>query len=131
MLKVLIAEDTELNRILTKKLLLHEGFEVFEAKNGKECVFQALCTHPDLILMDLSMPILDGWCALKQIRSCKDICSTPVIALTAHAMEGDREKVLHAGFDAYMSKPIDVFHFVDQIKQHLTINQSPLATAVV
>jgi two-component system cell cycle response regulator DivK len=118
MCKVLVVEDTYLNRVLTKKLLDHAGFQVIEATNGKEGVEKALAELPDLILMDLSMPVMDGFCALSEIRSHAACTHIPVIAVTAHAMFGDEIRILNAGFNAYIPKPIDIFHFIHQIQQY-------------
>ena len=103
---VLLVEDNEDNRIVYSTILRHFGYSVSEALNGEEGIAKAKSEKPDLILMDMNMPEVDGWEATRQIKALPDIAAVPVIALTAHAMSGDREKYLAAGFNDYITKPI-------------------------
>jgi CheY-like chemotaxis protein len=106
MKKILVVEDVDVNRDLVVQLLEDE-YEVIEAVNGEEAVALALKERPDLILMDLSLPVMDGWEATRQIKSNDDLKSVPIIALTAHAMKGDEEKAKAAGCNDYLPKPIN------------------------
>jgi two-component system, cell cycle response regulator DivK len=104
---VLVVEDQEDNRHILTVYLEYVGYRVISAVNGADGVAAARAEHPDLILMDISMPVLDGYAALRELRSDPALRSTPVVALTAHALSTDREAVLAAGFDAYLAKPIE------------------------
>ncbi len=107
MSRILVVEDNEPNRILVRQILDHAGHEVLEATNGSLCL-QIISIHkPELVLMDLQMPIMDGYGALKELRNLPEFASTKVIAVTAYAMKGDREKAIAAGFAEYITKPID------------------------
>ena len=106
--KVLLVEDNEMNRDMLSRRLTRKKYEVLIAVDGGESVTMARSESPDLILMDMSLPVLDGWEATRQIKASPDTSSIPVIALTAHAMSGDREKALEAGCDDYDTKPIDL-----------------------
>jgi len=106
MKKILVVEDVDVNRDLVVQLLEDE-YEVIEAVNGEEAVALAGKERPDLILMDLSLPVMDGWEATRQIKGQDELKSIPIIALTAHAMKGDEEKAKEAGCDDYLPKPID------------------------
>ena len=103
---ILIIEDDEFNRDLLEQLL-EEEYEILVAVDGEAGIKMAHQEHPDLILMDLSLPVIDGWEATRQIKSNETLKSIPVIALTAHAMRGDEEKAKDAGCDDYLTKPID------------------------
>jgi len=105
--KILVVEDNELNRDMLTRRLSRKGFETVVAVDGREGVAMARSERPDLILMDMSLPILDGWEATRQIKSATETHSIPVIALTAHAMAGDRERALSAGCDDYDKKPVE------------------------
>ncbi len=105
--KILVVEDNELNRDMLTRRLNRKGFETLVAVDGREGVAMARSRHPDLILMDMSLPVLDGWEATRQIKSAPETCSIPVIALTAHAMAGDRERAMAAGCDDYDTKPVE------------------------
>ena len=116
MKKILIVEDMELNRDLLEQLL-EDDYEVVTAADGAAGIETAAREKPDLILMDLSLPIMDGWDATRHIKSNAELKTIPIIALTAHAMRGDEEKALAAGCDGYLSKPIDedlLFDLIDQ-----------------
>ena len=106
--RILVVEDNPDNRILITDVLTSLDYEVLVAVDGEEGVAKAEAELPDLILMDLSLPHMDGWTATKHIKSNADLGHIPVIALTAHAMVGDRERALEAGCDDYVSKPIDL-----------------------
>jgi len=107
MKRILIAEDNAVNRELLRELLEARGHAVEEACNGKEALDMIAKSKPDLLLLDLSMPVLDGFATLRKIRETPEMSSLTVLAVTAYAMQGDREKTLSAGFDGYLSKPID------------------------
>lgn len=116
MKKILIVEDVELNVDLLVQLLEDE-YELVTAKNGATGVEMAIRERPDLILMDMSLPVMDGWEATRRIKANDDLKHIPIIALTAHAMTGDEEKVLAAGCDGYITKPLDddlLFEKLDQ-----------------
>jgi CheY-like chemotaxis protein len=104
---ILIAEDNDLNRELLRELLQAHGYDVREAVNGRQAIDLMRKARPDVALLDLNMPVLDGFATLKQIRQDRSLFSLPVMAVTASAMRGDREKALAAGFDSYLSKPIN------------------------
>lgn len=106
MARILIVEDNDLNLELATQLL-EDKHVVLSARDGEQGVVAALAERPDLILMDISLPRLDGFGAVAKIRADENVKRTPVIALTAHAIRGDRERMLAAGFDGYVSKPID------------------------
>ncbi len=116
---VLIVEDIEDNLILIKSLLEISEFRVVEARDGREALDQAQAHHPDLILLDMSLPEIDGWAVARTLRGMPEFRSTPIVALTAHAMPGDREKTLEAGCDEYIAKPIDAPTFVPALTKIL------------
>jgi CheY-like chemotaxis protein len=105
--RILVVEDNEMNRDMLTRRLARKGFEALVAKDGKEGVELAGREEPDLILMDMSLPVLDGWEATRRIKMDERTRKIPVIALTAHAMAGDRERALQAGCDDYDTKPVD------------------------
>jgi two-component system, cell cycle response regulator DivK len=108
MARVLLVEDNELNRDMLSRRLQRRGYDIMLAVDGAEAVDVACAEKPDLILMDMSLPILDGWEAVRRLKASGTAASIPVIALTAHAMSGDREKALAAGCDDYDTKPIEL-----------------------
>jgi len=108
MRKILLVEDNEMNRDMLARRLARKGYEVAVAADGEEGVAMARADVPDLILMDMSLPILDGWEATRRLKADQATRATPVIALTAHAMAGDKERALDAGCDDYDTKPIDL-----------------------
>ena len=118
MKKVLVVEDVDLNRDLVVQLL-EDKYHVIEAVNGQEGVELAERERPDLILMDLSLPVMDGWEATRRIKANPDLRSIPVIALTAHAMVGDEKKALAAGCDDYLVKPLDEDILMAKIQKYL------------
>jgi two-component system, cell cycle response regulator DivK len=106
--KILLVEDNELNRDMLSRRLTRRGYEVIVAEDGAAGLAAARCQQPDLILMDMSLPVLDGWEATRQLKADEATRSIPVVALTAHAMAGDEEKALSAGCDAYETKPVEL-----------------------
>ncbi len=117
MKKILIVEDVEFNRDLLVQLLEDE-YEILTAADGAAGVELAEREHPDLILMDLSLPVVDGWEAARRIKADNILRDIPIIALTAHAMTGDKERALECGCDDYLSKPLDeelLFHKLAQL----------------
>ncbi len=119
MARILVADDNPMNLYLTIELLEMEGHTVLTAANGEEAVREARAGLPDLILMDLRMPVMDGVQALRRLRDEEATRSIPVVALTASAMKGAREKILAEGFDGYIEKPIEVGRFGKQIGRWL------------
>jgi two-component system cell cycle response regulator DivK len=117
---VLIVEDNFDNRTIYAEILRFAGYRVLEAANGEEGVRQALEHTPDLILMDLSMPVLDGWGAIRQLRALRSTLHIPVFALSAHVvLDGDYEKATTAGFLRYLTKPIDPKDVLDAVREQL------------
>ena len=115
MSKILLVEDNEMNRDMLSRRLMRKGYEVVMALDGQQAVELAASEKPDLILMDMSLPVLDGWEATRRIKAAAATRAIPVIALTAHAMSGDREKALEAGCDDYDTKPIELPRLLDKI----------------
>ena len=113
--KILLVEDNEMNRDMLSRRLRRKGFEVDIAVNGVEGIDKAVASPPDIILMDMSMPEMDGWEAAKRLKAMDDIGNIPIIALTAHAMDSDREKALAAGCDDYDTKPIELPRLLNKI----------------
>jgi len=113
--KVLLVEDNEMNRDMLSRRLERKGYEVLIAIDGAEGVSMGIETKPDIILMDMSLPIIDGWTATQQLKSNPQTQDIPIIALTAHAMAGDREKALAAGCDDYDTKPIELPRLLSKI----------------
>jgi CheY-like chemotaxis protein len=113
--KILLVEDNEMNRDMLSRRLARRGFEVVIAEDGQMGVDMAKSENPDLILMDMSLPVLDGWEATRRIKASEDTHNIPVIALTAHAMAGDRERTLAAGCDDYDTKPIEMPRLLEKI----------------
>ncbi|MGL5796298.1 MAG: response regulator [Waterburya sp.] len=120
--KILLVEDNEMNRDMLSRRLQRRGFEVLIAVDGAEGVALANSEIPDLILMDMSLPVMDGWEATKTIKGNSTTKAIPVIALTAHAMSGDREKALDAGCDDYDTKPIDLPRLLTKIDTFITLS---------
>ncbi len=107
MIKILIAEDNAVNRELLRELLEMRGYSVMEACDGEETLRMMEQSPPDLLLLDIGMPVLDGFAVIRQIRENPRLAPTPVVAVTAYAMQGDRETILNAKFDGYLPKPVD------------------------
>jgi two-component system, cell cycle response regulator DivK len=122
MTRILLVEDNEMNRDMLLRRLSRRGFDVLIAENGKAGVELAASEMPDLILMDMSLPVMDGWEATRRIKADPATSRIPVIALTAHAMASDRDMALEAGCDDYDSKPVDLSQLVRKIEQLLTIS---------
>jgi len=116
-MKILIVEDNELNRDMLSRRLEKKGFAVVSAVDGQEGINQAASESPDIILMDLSLPIVDGWDAAKKLKSNENTKSIPIIALTAHAMKGDEKKALDAGCDDYDTKPVNFERLLEKINK--------------
>lgn len=116
MAKILLVEDNEMNRDMLARRLERRGYQVVIAVDGDEGVRLAQTEAPDLILMDMSLPVLDGWEATRRLRAVPATQATPIIALTAHAMAGDREQALAAGCDDYDSKPIEFARLLGKIQ---------------
>jgi len=116
MAKILLVEDNEMNRDMLSRRLERKGYQVVMATDGGQGVALAKTEGPDLILMDMSLPVLDGWEASRQLKAGKDTKGIPIIALTAHAMAGDREKALQAGCDDYDTKPIELARLLGKIE---------------
>ncbi len=119
MTRVLIADDKETSRELIRMVLESLGHEVREACDGSEAVRYARDLPPDLIILDLQMPVLDGFGALAELRGDRSLAATPIMALTASAMQGDRERALAAGFDSYVSKPIPLAKLREEVTRLL------------
>ena len=119
MAKILLVEDNEMNRDMLSRRLQRKGFEVILAADGEEGINLATSENPDLILMDLSLPIIDGWEATRRLKNQPDTAKIPIIALTAHAMADDRQRALDAGCGDYDSKPIDFPRLLSKIESCL------------
>jgi two-component system cell cycle response regulator DivK len=119
MAKILVVEDNEMNRDMLSRRLMRKGYEVIIALDGEEGVAKAESETPDLILMDMSLPVLDGWEATRRLKAGPATHAIPIIALTAHAMAGDREQALAAGCDDYDSKPIEFQRLLGKIEVFL------------
>ncbi|MCK9588211.1 MAG: response regulator [Terrimicrobiaceae bacterium] len=125
MSRILLVEDNEMNRDMLSRRLARRGHEILLAVDGAEGVARASADLPDLILMDMSLPVLDGWEATRRIKADPATAKIPVIALTAHAMAGDREQALGAGCDDYDTKPIELDRLVEKIATLLAGKNSP------
>ncbi len=116
MAKILLVEDNEMNRDMLSRRLARKGYEVAIAVDGQQGIDMARAETPDLILMDMSLPVLDGWEATRQLKAAAETKAIPVIALTAHAMVGDREKAVEAGCDDFDIKPIEFPRLLEKIE---------------
>jgi CheY-like chemotaxis protein len=125
MTKILLVEDNEMNRDMLSRRLMRKGHEVLIAVDGEEGVAMAQSEAPDLILMDMSLPVLDGWEATRRLKAAPETQSIPIIALTAHAMAGDREQALAAGCDDYDTKPIEFRRLLGKIEAILEKQATP------
>jgi CheY-like chemotaxis protein len=117
--KILVIEDNQQNLYLIRYLLEDCGYEVFEAMDGKEGIEMAASIGPDLILLDIQLPRMDGYAVAHELRKNNELAGIPIVAVTSYAMVGDRERILAAGADGYIEKPIDPEIFVEQIKEHI------------
>jgi CheY-like chemotaxis protein len=113
--KILLVEDNEMNRDMLSRRLIRRGYTLVLAEDGQQGVDLARSEQPDLILMDMSLPVKDGWEATQEIKADPDLRAIPIIALTAHAMAGDRERVLAAGCDDYDTKPVELDRLLGKI----------------
>jgi two-component system cell cycle response regulator DivK len=122
--RVLLVEDNEMNRDMLSRRLMRRGFQVTVAEDGQAGVDMAATESPDIILMDMSLPVLDGWEATRRLKARPETQAIPLIALTAHAMAGDRDRALQAGCDDYDTKPIEFERLLEKIDRLLTANLS-------
>jgi len=118
--KILLVEDNEINRDMLSRRLERRGYQVSIALDGEQGVSMAGLEAPDLILMDMSLPVLDGWEAARRLKAAPETRSIPIIALTAHAMVGDREKAIESGCDDYDTKPVEFQRLLEKIETILT-----------
>jgi two-component system, cell cycle response regulator DivK len=125
MTKILYVEDNEDNIYMLRRRLERQGIEVLVAKNGAEGIESARREHPDLILMDLSLPVVDGWEAARRLKGSPDTQAIPIIALSAHAMTGDRERALAAGCNDYDTKPVNLRALLAKIQALLPQDPQP------
>ena len=125
MAKILLVEDNEMNRDMLARRLERRGYQVVLAEEGRTGVSMGHTEAPDLILMDMSLPVVDGWEATRQLKASPQTSSIPIIALTAHAMSGDRAKAIEAGCDEYDSKPVDLPRLLEKIELLLKKGASP------
>ncbi len=119
MAKILLVEDNEMNRDMLSRRLERKGHQILIAIDGEQGVNLACLEAPDLILMDMSLPVLDGWEATRKLKAIPETQSIPIIALTAHAMAGDREKCMEAGCDDYDTKPVEFPRLMGKIQAFL------------
>lgn len=126
MTKILLVEDNEMNRDMLSRRLVRKSYEVLVAVDGRESVEMARSETPDLILMDMSLPVMDGWEATRQLKASPETQAIPIIALTAHAMLGDREKAMEAGCDDYDTKPVELPRLLGKIEALLGERKAPL-----
>jgi two-component system, cell cycle response regulator DivK len=127
--KILLVEDNEMNRDMLSRRLIRRGYEVVIAVDGQQGVDLAGSIAPDLILMDMSLPIIDGWEATRRIKASEATRKIPVIALTAHAMAGDREQAIVAGCDDYDTKPIELARLLPKIEKFAGPGAAPTTPA--
>ena len=125
MAKILIVEDNEMNRDMLSRRLARRGYEIVMAVDGAEGIATAQAVNPDLILMDMSLPVVDGWEATRRLKAEPQTRGIPVIGLTAHAMAGDREKVIDAGCDDYDTKPVELPRLLQKIEALLHADKKP------
>ena len=125
MTKILLVEDNEMNRDMLGRRLQRRGFDLLVAVDGAQGVAMAQADAPDMILMDMSLPVMDGWEATCRLKAAPETRSIPVIALTAHAVSGDREKAIEAGCDDYDTKPVDLDRLLSKIGALLSGKAAP------
>ena len=131
MTKVLLVEDNEMNRDMLSRRLIRRGFQVVFAMDGQQGIDLARSERPDIVLMDMSLPVIDGWEATRRLKANDATRSVPVIGLTAHAMSGDREKAIEAGCDDYDTKPVELDRLICKIERLLgTAKDQALRQAV-
>jgi two-component system cell cycle response regulator DivK len=119
MARILLVEDNEMNRDMLSRRLIRRGYEVILAQDGQEGISAAQTQSPDLILMDMSLPVVDGWEATRRLKDAPATAGIPVVALTAHALTDDREKATRAGCDAYETKPVELPRLLETIERLL------------
>jgi CheY-like chemotaxis protein len=119
MSKILVAEDNLPNRELLREILESCGHEVIEAEDGQQALERLKETKPDLMLLDIQMPVLDGYAVVTHLRQIPRFAGLKVVALTAYAMQGDRDRVLESGFDGYLTKPVDIAKLNEEIRKLL------------
>jgi CheY-like chemotaxis protein len=119
--RILVIEDNEQNLYLVRYILEDGGYEVFAAWDGREGIEQAASLLPDLILLDIQLPIMDGYAVARALRENQDLAGTPIVAVTSYAMPGDREKAMEAGCTGYIEKPIDPDTFEGQVARYLSM----------
>src|ERR1700730_6080884 len=124
MTTVVIAEDNAITRELLRELLEARGYSVVEACNGQEALHMVEQIHPDLLLLDIAMPVLDGFGVVRKIRENPRLATLPVLAVTAYAMQGDQERVVNSGFDGYLSKPISAVALAEEMDRLLSKKDS-------
>ena len=115
MTRILLVEDNEMNRDMLSRRLARKGFDVLLAPDGEQAIAMTVSEHPDLVLMDMNLPLKDGWSAAREIRADARCAGIPIIALTAHAMSDDRARALAAGCDDYETKPLDFARLLEKI----------------
>ena len=120
--RILVVEDQEDNRQILRDLLGNAGYELIEAENGEEALVAVARQRPDLILMDIQLPVMDGYEATRRIRTNPDLKSVPIIAVTSYALAGDESKALAAGCDGYVSKPYSPRELLAKVRAHLAIS---------
>jgi CheY-like chemotaxis protein len=125
MVRILLVEDNEMNLDMLSRRLQRKGYEVVIATDGEAGVTMASSVRPDLILMDMSLPVLDGWEATRRLKGMPETAAMPVIALTSHAMAGDREKAMGAGCDDFDTKPVDIERLLVKIEALLKKQEKP------
>jgi two-component system, cell cycle response regulator DivK len=117
---VLLVEDNEDNQAIYRTILEHFDYEVLDARNGKRGIELAQEKHPDLILMDISIPIIDGWTAIRTLKGDDATGSIPIVALTAHALQSDRDKAMELGCDGYLAKPVEPRQVIAEVERILS-----------
>lgn len=117
--RILVIEDNDQNIYMITYLLEHAGFEVLQARDGRSGIELALAQRPDLIILDIQLPEMDGYEVARQLRGLPDVGDTPVVAVTSYAMAGDKERILEAGCTDYLEKPIDTETFVRSVARHI------------
>ena len=125
MIRILVAEDNAVNRELLRELLETRGYTVFEACDGQEALHMIEQAQPELLLLDIGMPVLDGFAVIRRIRESPRLARLPVVAVTAYAMRGDRERILESGFDGYLSKPLNPSSLTQELDRLLTKGSQP------
>jgi CheY-like chemotaxis protein len=125
MIRILVAEDNAVNRELLRELLEARGYTVTEACDGQEALHMIEQAQPELLLLDIGMPVLDGFAVIRRIRENPRLAPLPVVAVTAYAMRGDREKILNSGFDGYLSKPLNPSSLTEELDRLLSKGSQP------